>query len=185
MKLKWRLIPLVTALIFYSATGGCAQDSESTYRVLESTGVCLPCGDEAYVVIDSEDKVRDLHADMQEGCPDAQSAETWRQAVNDLGIDFEHEAIVAMYEVIGTGGNPSLAVTGPEEGVLRAAIAWETGPPPHVPIATAACVIFAVNKSAVHTVTITRGGVLNRNKSGEDMTNEELTLTVSRPPADR
>lgn len=57
----------------------------------------------------------------------------------------------------------------------------------HVPIASAACVTFAVNKSLVHTVTITRGGVLNRNKSGKarDLTNTELTLTVSRPPADR
>lgn len=133
MKLESRLVPVVAACILDCATPGCVQETESAYRVLDSSGGCLPCEGEAYVVIDSEDKMRDLHADLEERCPDTLSAKTWHQAVTDLGIDFVDEAIVAMYEVIGTGGKPSLAVTGPDEGVLRAAIAWDTGPPPTFP----------------------------------------------------
>jgi hypothetical protein len=116
--------------------------------------------------------VHDLYAELKEKCRDAESPERWRNSVSDLGVDFENEAIVAMYEVIGTGGKPSLEIAGLLEGVLRAAIAWDTGAPPHVPIATAGCLTFAVKKSAVHTVTIIRGGVLNKTK-------EELSLKVS------
>jgi hypothetical protein len=140
--------------------------------MLESSAACLPCGGAAYVVIDSQDRVRDLYVELKERCTEAQAPERWRKAITDLGMDFENEAIVAMYEVIGTGGKPSLETTGPEEGLLRAAIAWETGPPPHVPIATAACMAFAVRKSLVHTVTIAPGGVLNK-------TTEGLSLAVS------
>jgi hypothetical protein len=89
----------------------------------------------------------------------------------DLSIDFRDEAIITMYEVIGTGGKPSLQITGPESKVLKAAIAWDTGAPPHVPIATAACFRFAVLKSAVDRVDVMPGGVLNK-------TREERSLPV-------
>jgi hypothetical protein len=82
----------------------------------------------------------------------------------DLRIDLRDEAIVTMYEVIGTGGKPSLRITGPENKVLNAAIAWDTGPAPHVPIATAACLTFAVLKSAVDRVDFMPGGVLNKSR---------------------
>jgi hypothetical protein len=149
-----------------------ADDPEPAYRVLHAPAVCLPCGGPSYFVVDSQDRVNDLYAQLEERCGEAQSPETWRTSVTDLGIDFENEAIVAMYEVIGTGGQPTLEISGPQEGVLRAAIAWNMGPPPHVPIATAGCIAFAVKKSLVQTVTITRGGVLNK-------TTEKLSLTVS------
>jgi hypothetical protein len=89
----------------------------------------------------------------------------------DLSIDFRDEAVVTMYEVIGTGGKPSIHITGPENGVLKAAIVWDTGPPPHVPIATATCFTFAVLKSVVKRIDIMPGGVLNK-------TREALSLSV-------
>lgn len=45
---------------------------------------------------------------------------------------------------------------------------------PDVPIATAACVTFAVSKSAVDSVDVTPGGVLNKSR-------DELSLPVSQP----
>jgi hypothetical protein len=172
MQRQLRLVSAVAACVLLLGNPSLAADPESAYRVLRGPGACLPCGGAPYVVIDSQDKVHDLYAGLKEACRDAQSPERWRNSVTDLGVDFESEAIVAMYEVIGTGGKPSLEIAGPREGVLRAAIAWDKGPPPHVPIATAGCITFAVKKSAVHTVTIIRGGVLNKTK-------EELSLRVS------
>jgi hypothetical protein len=172
MQFQLRLISAVTASVLLLGKPGFADDPESAYRVLRGPVACLPCGGAPYVVIDSQDRVQDLYAELKEMCGEARSPETWRKSVTDLGIDFDDEAVVAMYEVIGTAGQPSLELTGPQEGVLRAAIAWHTGPPPHVPVATAACITFAVKKSAVHTVTITSGGVLHQTK-------EELSLEVS------
>jgi hypothetical protein len=172
MQFQSGLISAVTACVLFLGNPSLADDPESAYRILRGPAACLPCGGEPYIVIDSQDRVRDLYAELKETCREAQSPERWRDSVTDLGVDFESEAIVAMYEVIGTGGKPSLEIAGLQEGVLRAAIAWDTGPPPHVPIATAGCITFAVKKSAVHTVTIVRGGVLNKTK-------EELSLKVS------
>ena len=172
MRFQLGWVAAVTAWALFLGNPSLAADPESAYRILQGPVACLPCGGAPYVVIDSQDRVHDLDAELKEECRDAQSPERWRNSVTDLGVDFEIEAIVAMYEVIGTGGTPSLEIVWPQEGVLRAAIAWDTGPPPHVPIATAGCITFAVKKSAVHTVTIVRGGVLNKTK-------EELSLRVS------
>jgi hypothetical protein len=172
MRFEAGLMAALAACVLFPGQPSFAGDPESAYRVLDAPAVCLPCGGPSYVVIDSQDRVNDLHAPLDERCDEAQSPEMWRKSVTDLGIDFEIEAIIAMYEVIGTAGQPSLEITGPQEGVLRAAIGWHTGPPPHVPVATAACMTFAVKKSAVHTVTITSGGVLQKAK-------EELALEVS------
>ena len=162
----------MTACVLFLGNPVFADDPESAYRVLGGPVACLPCGGAPYVVIGSQDRVHDLYAELKEICREAQSPERWRNSVTELGIDFENEAIVAMYEVIGTDGNPSLEIAGLQQGVLRAAIAWDTGPPPHVPVATAGCITFAVKKSVVHTVTIVRGGVLNKTK-------DELSLKVS------
>jgi hypothetical protein len=166
------LISGVTACVLLWSNPSFAQDPRAAYRVLRGTAACLPCGGAHYIVIVSQDRVQDLYTELKERCREAESPERWRNSVTDLGIDFENEAIVAMYEVIGTGGKPSLKIAGLQDGVLRADIAWDTGPPPHVPIATAGCVTFAIKKSVIHTVTIKRGGVLNK-------TNEELSLAIS------
>lgn len=172
MQFQAGMIAALTACVVVPGNPSFAEDPESAYRVLDGPVVCLPCGGPSYFVIDSQDRVIDLYSALKERCSEVQSPETWRKSVTDLGIDFDNEAIVAMYEVIGTGGKPSLEIAGLQEGVLRAAIAWDTGPPPHVPIATAGCITFAVKKSAVHTVVITSGGVLHKTK-------EELSLEVS------
>lgn len=172
MRFEAGLIAALAACVLFPGQPSFAGDPVAAYRVLDGPAVCLPCGGPSYFVIDSQDRVNDLHAALKERCGEARSPETWRKSVTDLGIDFDIEAIVAMYEVIGTAGQPSLELTGPQEGVLRAAIAWHTGPPPHVPVATAACMTFAVRKSAVDTVTITSGGVLHKAQ-------EELSLEVS------
>jgi hypothetical protein len=171
MQIQLKLIAAVAVCVLFLGHPSFAQDPESAYRVLGGPGACLPCGVAHYVVIDSQDKVHHLYVELKERCREAQSPETWHKSVTDLRIDFENEAIVAMYEVIGTGGKPSLKIAGLQGGVLRAAIAWDTGPPPHVPIASAGCITFAVKKSVVHTVTIMRRGVLNK-------TNESLSLPV-------
>jgi hypothetical protein len=171
MQFQVVLIPAVTACLLLG-NPSFAYDPESAYRVLGGPVACLPCGGAHYVVIDSQDRLHDVYAELKEICREPQSPERWRKSVTDLGIDFENEAIVAMYEVIGTGGKPSLEIAGLDEGVLRAAIAWETGPPPHVPIASAGCITFAVKKSVVHTIAIIRGGVLNKSQA-------ELSLAVS------
>jgi hypothetical protein len=172
MQFQSGLMSAVAACVLFLGNPSLADDPESTYRILRGPVACLPCGGAPYVVIDSQDRVLELYAELKETCREAQSPERWRHSITDLGVDFESEAIVAMYEVIGTGGKPSLEIAGLQEGVLKAAIAWDTGPPPHVPIATAGCITFAVRKSAVHTVAIVRGGVLNKTK-------EELSLEVS------
>jgi hypothetical protein len=149
-----------------------AGSPESAYRVLQGTGACLPCGSESYVVINSQDKLDDLYTGLKEKCRGSQAPDTWRQTIMDFGIDFREEAIITMYEVIGAGGKPSLHISGPESKVLKAAIVWDTGPPPYAPIATAACFAFAVMKSTVNRIDVMPGGVLNKNR-------EELSLPVS------
>ncbi len=176
MQFQLELIAAVAASVLFPGNPSFAQEPAPAYRVLDAPGVCLLCGGAHYVVIDSHDRVHDFYVELKERCREAQSPERWRKSVADLRIDYENEAIVAMYEVIGTGGKPSLKIARLHAGVLSAAIAWETGPPPHVPIATAGCITFAVKKAVVQTVTISRGGVLNK-------TTEALSLPVlgSRP----
>jgi hypothetical protein len=170
------IVSVVVACFHIFGEPSFAGSPKSAYRVLQGTGACLPCGAESYVVIDSQDKLEDLYTELKEKWRESQAPDTWRQSIMDLSIDFRDEAIVTMYEVIGTGGKPSLHITGPESKVLKAAIAWDTGPPPHVPIATAACFTFAVLKSVVNRIDVMPGGVLNK-------TREELSLPVvtSRP----
>jgi hypothetical protein len=169
------LIGSVVAVCFLVVGNpGIAESPGQAYRVLEGTGACLPCGAESYVIIESQDKLESLYTVLKERCHDSRAPDAWRQAIADLRIDFRDEAIVTMYEVIGTGGKPSVLIAGPENKILKAAIAWDTGPPPHVPIATAACLTLAVRKSAVDRVDVMPGGVLNQ-------TTEELSLQVSDP----
>jgi hypothetical protein len=171
MQLRSLIVSVVVACFHIVSEPSRAGSPESAYRVLHGTGTCLPCGAESYVVVDSQDKVEDLYTELKDKCRGSQAPDTWRQSIMDLSIDFRNEAIVTMYEVIGTGGKPSLHITGPEGKVLKAAIAWDTGPPPHVPVATAACFTFAVLKSVVNRVDVMPGGVLNK-------TREELSLPV-------
>jgi hypothetical protein len=163
-----RILFLTTAVIWcaFTAQSVFAGMRESAYRILEGPPACLPCGAEPrYLVVGSHEEVSDLHAKLTERCGGSESPDAWRQSVLGLRVDFRDEAIIAMYEVIGTGGQPSLDIAGPEDGVLKAAITWHTGPPPHPPIATAACFTFAVRKSAVKRVDIMPGGVLSKDRS--------------------
>lgn len=172
MQLRSLIVSVLVACALFVGKPSLAESPESPYRVLQGIGACLPCGAESHVVIDSQDKLEALYTDLMERCRGSQAPQRWRQAIMDLSIDFRDEAIVTMYEVIGTGGKPSLQITGPESKVLKAAIAWDTGLPPHVPIATAACLTFAVLKSAVDRVDVMPGGVLNKTRA-------ELSLPVS------
>jgi hypothetical protein len=172
MQLRSLIISVVVACLHSFGGPSFAGAPESAYRVLEGSGACLPCGVESYVVIDSQHKIEDLYSEAKERCRGSQAPDTWRQSIMDLNVDFRNEAIVTMYEVIGTGGKPSLHITQPEKEVLKAVIAWDTGPPPHVPIATAACSAFAVLKSAVNRIDVMPGGVLNKSR-------EKLSLPVA------
>ena len=174
MQLRFLIVSVMAACILVVGEPVIAESPESAYRVLQETGACPPCGAPSYVVIDSQDKLETLYTELKEQCRGSAAPDAWRQAIIDLGVDFRDEAVVTLYEVIGTGGKPSLRITGPESKVLSAAIAWDTGPPPHVPIATAACLAFAVRKSAVDSVDVLPGGVLNKSR-------DQLSLPVSQP----
>jgi hypothetical protein len=158
------IAPTMVACLHVFCQPGIAASPELAYRVLQGTHACLPCGAASYAVIDSLDTVEAFHTELKEKCHDPQAPDLWRQSIIDLGVDLRDEAIVTMYEVIGTGGKPSLRITGPEGGILEAAIEWDTGPPPHAPIATAACFTFAVLKSAVTRIDVMPGGVLNKSR---------------------
>jgi hypothetical protein len=144
---------------------GWAGSMRHEYRKL--TPMCLPCRAASYVVIASSAQLEKVHADLTIRCGEPRSAAEWREKVEQAGIDFSEEALVIMYEVIGTGGKATLNIEGPMDGVLKAAINWQTPEGPAVPIATAACFSFAVDKSTVERVDIRKGGVLNRNSSGD------------------
>ena len=181
MQLRSLIVCVVVACSYIYGEPSFAGSPEAAYRVLQVTGTCLPCGAKSYVVIDSEEKLEDLYTELKEECRGSRAPDAWRQSIMDLSIDFRDEAVVTMYEVIGTGGKPSLHITGPENGILRAAIAWDTGPPPYVPIATAACFTFAVLKSVVKRIDIMPGGVLN--KTREELSLPVLTARPNKAPA--
>jgi hypothetical protein len=166
----WMLYAAMSCLLLFSERGF-ARSPQAPYRVLQLSAACVPCGVESYVVIDSSEKVEKLYRAAKEKCPASQEPDRWRDAIFNLKIDFRNEAIVTLYEVIGTGGKPSLQITGPVGGVVKANISWDSGPPPHVPIATATCMSFAVVKSAVKQVDVMPGGVLNKKR-------ETLSLPV-------
>lgn len=166
MSIRFLCLAAAVAWFAFSTKPGFADHRESVHRILHGRHACLPCGAKPhYVVIGSDEKINALHAQLAEICGDSKAPDTWRQSVIDLGVNFRDEAVIALYEVIGTGGTASLAIAGPEDGILKAAIKWHTGPPPHPPIATAACITFAVQKSAVRRVDILPGGVLNKDRS--------------------
>jgi hypothetical protein len=172
--LKFRFLFLFIVMSCFSLMGetGISDSTEFSYRVLDARGACPPCGSESYNIIESRDKLDSLYAKFKKECKAPQAPEIWFRSITDLKIDFKNEAIVTMYEVIGTGGKPSLNITGPETRCIKVSIVWETGPPPHPPIATAACLSLAVSKSAVDRIEITPGGVLNKNR-------EKIILQVS------
>jgi hypothetical protein len=164
MKHRSLFAPTMVTCLHVFSQPGIAASPDLAYRVLEGRPACLPCGAASYAVIDSLDTVEAFHTELKAQCHDSRVPDVWRQSITDLGVDLRNEAIVTMHEVIGTGGKPTLRITGPEAGILHAAIEWDTGPPPHVPIATAACFTFAVLKSAVTRIDVMPGGVLNKSR---------------------
>jgi hypothetical protein len=157
------LVLVVTGMLVSSKTGF-AYEQNRAYRELPA--VCLPCGAKGYVAIASKDALERVHFDLLEKCKEPREVVVWRQKVDQAGVDFDQEALIILYEVIGTGGRASLDVEGPVDGVLKAAIDWQTPGGPAVPIATAACFSFAVDKSAVKRVDVRKGGVLYHHLPG-------------------
>jgi hypothetical protein len=151
------LVLVMFGMLFSPVTGFAGEKSRA-YR--EVPAVCLPCGAAGYLAIASRSALEQAHFDLTEKCGDPREPATWRQKVDQAGIDFDREALIIMYEVIGTGGKATLDVEGPLDGVLKAAINWNTPKGPAVPIATAACFSFAVDKSMVKRVDVRKGGVL-------------------------
>lgn len=156
---RWLLVSCALACACACTQSGTAVQAESAYRLIPDSRACLPCNLSRYVVIDSPEAVERLHEELKQTCSGPHLPEAWIRSIEDLQIDFRKEAIVTLYEVIGTGGKPSLRVRGPEDGVLEAAIAWSVGPGPQVPIATAACLVFAANKALVRRVDFIIGGL--------------------------
>jgi hypothetical protein len=143
---------------------GFAGEKRRAFR--EVPAVCLPCGAAGYLAIASQSALEEVHLDLVAKCGEPREPAAWRQRVDQAGIDLDQEALIIMYEVIGTGGKASLDIEGPVNGVLQAAINWDTPTGPAVPIATAACFSFAVDKSAVKRVDVRKGGVLHQHLPG-------------------
>jgi hypothetical protein len=131
------------------------------------SGACLPCGGESYAVIGSPAELDRMVASLKSKCQEDRSPALWREQVVRSGIDFSKEALVIVYEVIGSGGQSKLETSGPADGVLSVSIAWTVPKGPLPPIATAACFSLAVDKSMVRRVEIRKGGVLNRSSTGD------------------
>lgn len=151
------LILVVIGMIITPETGSAGEKSRG-YR--EVPAMCLPCGAESYIAIGSKSALEQVHFDLAAKCGEPRAPAAWRQKVDQAGIDFDKEALIIMYEVIGTGGKAILDIEGSTEGVLKAAINWKTPTGPAVPIATAACFSIAVDKSMVKRVDVRKGGVL-------------------------
>jgi hypothetical protein len=166
MKRMSAYLVLVVIGIILSRETGSAEENVRGYRVVPA--LCLPCGAESYLAITSISELKQLHADMVTNCGESRSAAVWHQKVVQAGVDFDKEALIIMYEVIGTGGTATLDIEGPISGVLKVAMKWNTPKGPAVPIATAACFSLAVDKSIVKRVEVSKGGVLNRHLSGPE-----------------
>jgi hypothetical protein len=149
---------LVMFGMLISPETGLAGEKSRAYR--EVPAVCLPCGAAGYLAIASKSALEEVHLDLTAKCGEPREPAAWRQRVDQAGIDFGQEALIIMYEVIGTGGRASLDIDGPVNGVMKAAINWNTPKGPALPIATAACFSFAVDKSMVKRVEVRKGGVL-------------------------
>lgn len=158
----YRLLLMIGMLI--SPATASAGEINRGYRALSA--LCLPCGAESYLAITSRSELKQVDAELVAKCGESRSPAAWRQKVDQAGVDFDKEALINMYEVIGTGGTATLDIEGPVNGVLKAAMRWNTPKGPAVPIATAACFSFAVDKSIVRRVEVSKGGVLNRHPSG-------------------
>jgi hypothetical protein len=150
---------VIAVLVSLSSVHGWCMDAGAAYRTVP--GACLPCGTPNYSAIASGAEADRVYADLVTRCGSAPAAQ-WRDRVRQTGVDFSREALVSLYEVIGTGGTARLSIQGPDRGVLKAAIVWQTPKLPAPPIATASCQSFAIDKSRVRRVDVREGGVLDR-----------------------
>jgi len=158
---------LVVCLLAVLAAGG-----SPAYRNVSAGDLGPPCGGSAHFAITSRADLDRATAGFVAKCGERPAAE-WRHRVENAKIDFSKEALVILYEVIGTGGKARLEVVGPSDGVLRLAIAWETPKGPALPIATAAAFFIAVDKSRVKRVEIGGGGT--------PLPGEARSIELSRP----
>jgi len=155
-----------------AAVGGLclAAGGSPAYRNVSAGDLAPPCGGSSHFAITSRADLDRLSAGFKEKCGQGPAAE-WRRRVENAKIDFSKEALVVLYEIIGTGGKAKLEAVGPTDGVLNLAIAWETPKGPALPIATAAAFVVAVDKSQVKRVELGRGA----RGSGE------LSIDLTRP----
>ena len=157
-----RTVRTLGAVIFLWVGSGCAPPDEideekaEGYRALPP--LCLPCGDERNVGIVSRAQLDDVSSELSLRCGASEEATSWRQNVDDIELDFEKEALVILWDYIGTQGTPALTVSSPSVGLLTAEIQWEVPAGPARPVATAACYCLAVDKSTVNKVDVTKGG---------------------------
>lgn len=109
------------------------------------------------MLVNSTARFEEILSELEERCGESQSPEAWRENVEQAGIDFETHALVCLNEVIGTGGEAGLDLKNPTDGVLEARIRWRIPKGPALPIATAACFCFAVDKAIVTRVDVVTG----------------------------
>jgi hypothetical protein len=150
------------ALIFLWIGIGCAppdridEDEAEGYRSLPP--LCLPCGDERNVGIASRAQLDDVYSELSLRCGTSEEATSWHQKVDDVELDFEKEALVILWDQIGTQGTPALRVSSPGVGLLTAEIQWDVPAGPARPVATGACFCFAVDKATVERMDVMKGG---------------------------
>lgn len=118
----------------------------------------MPCGDERTVGIATGAAFDEVFGELADKCGDSTEATDWRQRVEDAGVDFDIEALVIVWDWIGTQGQPSLAVEEPSPGVLAVALEWDIPSGPARPVATAACFCLAVDKTTVNQVNVNKAG---------------------------
>jgi hypothetical protein len=98
MQFQLGLISAVTACVLFLGNPSLADDPESAYRILPGPVACLPCGGAPYVLIDSQDRVHDLYAELKEICRELR----WRANCPQKGISLSLELL--RFEQSGTNG---------------------------------------------------------------------------------
>jgi hypothetical protein len=162
---------LLLCLLAALNVGGLAAGGSPVYRHVSGGDLGPPCGGPSHFAIASRADLDRVSAGFAAKCGDRLAAE-WRERIEKSKVDFSKEALVVLYEVIGTGGKAQLNVVGPSDGVLHAGITWETPKGPALPIATAALFVIAVDKTRVKRIEI--GGV-------GQVPGAPLSIDLSRP----
>jgi hypothetical protein len=158
------------ALILILVCTGCgtrvnqqaADQAQAAYRLVpDLTGYYYACltGDNTYLLLASEEDLDDLAAKAAAARDCLGDSRRFRSDVA-RAVDFDREALVLIEQFYGGTGmaKAELSITGPEDGVLRAAILITVPPPPVTPDVARFRFAFAVDKALVRRVDILGGG---------------------------